>query len=60
MPELLPLEGGYYVWEYLPSLEAAVIFAVVFALATSYVTFQSIRTRTLFAIPFIIGGICAC
>ena len=58
MAVLKPLRGGYYLWEYVPSVPAAVIFAVLFLLTTAFVFYRMIRTRTWFSTPFVIGGIC--
>lgn len=59
MPELKPYKGGsYYLWDYVPSLPAAVVAVVLFGLLTSGVVWRSVSTRTRFAIPFAIGGLC--
>lgn len=59
MVQLKPYgDSNYYLWEYLPSRPAAIVFVVLFTLATGYVIWQAIRTRTRFSIPFIIGGFC--
>ncbi|KAM3556269.1 hypothetical protein ARSEF4850_005607 [Beauveria asiatica] len=58
MPELKPYKGGaYYLWDYVPSLPAAIVAIVLFGLLTSGVVWRSISTRTRFAIPFAIGGL---
>ncbi|EJP62746.1 RTA1 domain protein, putative [Beauveria bassiana ARSEF 2860] len=57
MPELKPYKGAYYLWDYVPSLPAAIVAIVLFGLLTSGVVWRSISTRTRFAIPFAIGGL---
>ncbi|PYH77257.1 RTA1 domain protein, partial [Aspergillus uvarum CBS 121591] len=57
MAQLKPLEGGYYLWTYLPSIPAAAIFAVLFGLVTCYLFFKLFQTRAWYNISFSIGGI---
>ncbi|KAF3194085.1 hypothetical protein TWF225_008259 [Orbilia oligospora] len=57
MVELKPVEGDVYLWKYLPSIPAAALFLVLFAIATGVLCWRLIRTRTWFCIPFAIGGI---
>ncbi|OAA63080.1 RTA1 like protein [Cordyceps fumosorosea ARSEF 2679] len=58
MPELKPYKGGtYYLWDYVPSMPAAIVAVVLFGLLTSGVVWRSISTRTRFSIPFAIGGL---
>ena len=45
-------------FEYDPSVAAALIFAVLFGIATFIHVYQLIRTRTWFMLAFLIGGIC--
>ena len=45
-------------YHYDPSLPAAVIFTIVFALTTALHFFQLIRSRTWFFLALAIGGIC--
>lgn len=45
-------------FEYNPSLAAAVIFAVLFGFATFTHAYQLVRTRTWFMLAFLIGGVC--
>ncbi|RAL09276.1 RTA1 domain-containing protein [Aspergillus homomorphus CBS 101889] len=45
-------------YRYYPSKAAAVIFTVLFAIATFLHLYQLIRRRTWFFIPFVIGGFC--
>lgn len=58
MAELKPYRGNYYLWDYLPSTPAAVIFVVLFAGATGFVGWRMAKTRTWFSIPFVLGGLC--
>ncbi|RAH72396.1 RTA1 domain-containing protein [Aspergillus aculeatinus CBS 121060] len=57
MAQLKPLEGGYYLWTYLPSIPAAAIFAVLFGLVACYLFFKLFQTRAWYNISFSIGGI---
>lgn len=43
-------------YHYSPSLAAAIIFTLLFIATTALHTYQLIRTRTLYMIPFLIGG----
>lgn len=49
------LNFQYYYYE--PSLPAAIIFIVLFGIATFLHAFQMFKTRTWFMVPFLIGGI---
>jgi len=49
---------GVYLWHYIPSLPAAILFAVLFALVTVAHGWKMISTRMWFCAPFVIGGIC--
>ena len=40
---------------YQPSMAAAILFIVLFAISTTLHSYQMIRTRTWFMIPFVIG-----
>lgn len=44
-------------FHYIPSVWAAVVFAALFGLTTAFHTFQIIKWRSWFFIPFLIGGI---
>ncbi|RAH48892.1 RTA1 domain-containing protein [Aspergillus brunneoviolaceus CBS 621.78] len=57
MAKLEPYKHGYYLWQYLPSLAAAVIFAIFFAVATVLHFVKLVEWRARFCIPFAIGGI---
>jgi hypothetical protein len=58
MAVLKPYRGNYYLWDYLPSTPAAVVFVVLFAAATGAVSFRMFKSKTWFSVPFIIGGVC--
>ena len=60
MVQLLPLEGGYYLWKYLPSLPGAAVFCVLFAILTAAHTYRLYINRLWFCIPFAVGGLCTC
>ena len=45
-------------YRYDPSIAAAVIFVLLFASATGLHTYQMVRTRTWYFVPFVIGGFC--
>ncbi|KEY69609.1 hypothetical protein S7711_06236 [Stachybotrys chartarum IBT 7711] len=57
MPELEPYEDGVYLWHYVPSRAASIVFLCAFALCTLCIVIRMIWTRTWFSIPFIIGGL---
>ncbi|KAI3071472.1 hypothetical protein CBS147343_5540 [Aspergillus niger] len=57
MAKLEPYVPGYYLWSYMPSIPAAVIFFVLFLGATGIHFFKLIRSRAWFNIPLAIGGI---
>lgn len=48
---------GFVLYRYQPSLAAAAVFVVLFALTTGLHIFQTIRKRSWFMTPFIIGGL---
>lgn len=48
----------FQLYRYEPSMAAAVIFIILFLVITAIHTYQVIRTRTWFFIPFVIGGYC--
>lgn len=58
MARLEPYKGGYYLWKYVPSLAAAIIFIILFICTTAFHFFKLWKTRARFCIPFAIGGIC--
>lgn len=57
---LEPYKGDYYLWHYLPSVLAAVIFLLVFLACTLALSWRSWKARVKFSIPFIIGTFCKC
>lgn len=50
--------NAFVLYRYHPSLAAAIIFIVLFAITTIIHIVQAVRSRARFLIPFIIGGIC--
>ncbi|KAF2632177.1 RTA1 like protein [Macroventuria anomochaeta] len=48
---------SFVLYRYHPSLAAAAVFVVLFALTTGFHIFQTFRKRSWFMIPFIIGGL---
>jgi len=45
-------------YQYDPSAEAAIIFIALFGLLTLLHSWQMLRTRAWYLIPFVVGGIC--
>jgi hypothetical protein len=58
MAVLEPYAGDYYLWHYLPSVPAAVIFTLIFLGCTFGLSWRSWKARVKFCIPFIIGTLC--
>ncbi len=56
----LDSHNGYALWHYIPSLPAAIIFAVLFGVVTVAHGWKMFATRMWFCIPFFVGGICKC
>jgi hypothetical protein len=50
--------SGYILYHYIPSKPGAIVVAALFALGTLAVLWRCITTRTKFAIPFMVGGVC--
>ncbi|WYZ39391.1 hypothetical protein EsH8_III_001305 [Colletotrichum jinshuiense] len=48
----------FKLYRYDPSMAAAIIFIVLFFGITAFHTYQVIRTKTWFFIPFVLGGFC--
>ena len=48
----------FKLYRYTPSLVAAIIFIVLFVLATAYHLYQVIRTRFWYFTIFVVGGAC--
>lgn len=55
---VLELHNGYPLWHYIPSMPAAIVFVVVFAITTLLNAWRMFKYRVWFAIPLFIGGIC--
>ncbi|KAL5046470.1 hypothetical protein BDW71DRAFT_207265 [Aspergillus fruticulosus] len=57
MAKLEAFRGDYYLWEYVPSMAASVIFLLLFLALTLFHVWKAWKTRARFCIPFIIGGV---
>ncbi|KAH6896528.1 RTA1 like protein-domain-containing protein [Thelonectria olida] len=57
MTQLKPYRGDYYLWHYIPSVPAAGLFAALFIIGSTYVAWQTCKTKAKFCIVFIIGGL---
>ncbi|KAI1379824.1 hypothetical protein F4677DRAFT_295898 [Hypoxylon crocopeplum] len=57
MAELKPFRGDYYLWQYVPSIPAAVIFAIIFAAITGAHCYRISKTKLWFCLPFVVGGV---
>ncbi|KIX08772.1 uncharacterized protein Z518_03429 [Rhinocladiella mackenziei CBS 650.93] len=58
MAQLKPLDGkDVYLWKYLPSMPAAIIFVLLFTGVTSAHCWRTVRTRSWFCIAFAVGGL---
>ncbi|KAJ5747173.1 uncharacterized protein N7511_008869 [Penicillium nucicola] len=57
MAKLEPLRSGYYVWHYVPSIAASVIFLILFLGITAVHFWKLFKTKVRFTIPFAIGGL---
>ncbi|KAJ6078659.1 hypothetical protein N7467_008412 [Penicillium canescens] len=57
MTKLEPLKSGYYVWHYVPSIAASVIFTIIFSAITAIHFWKLFKTKVRFTIPFAIGGL---
>jgi hypothetical protein len=58
MAVLQPYKGDYYLWHYLPSVPAAIIFLLAFLGCTFGLIWRSWRAHLKFGIPFIVGTFC--
>jgi hypothetical protein len=56
MPELKLYKGIVPLWQYVPSKPAALAFAGLFLLATLFVLFRMVKSRTWFSMAMIFGG----
>ncbi|KAJ5618361.1 hypothetical protein N7528_007004 [Penicillium herquei] len=43
-------------YDYRPSIPAAIVFAILFGITTGFHLFQLIKTRCWFLVTFVIGG----
>lgn len=50
-------QDTWRLYHYTPSTAAAIIFVVLFALASMLHTYSMVRTKTWYLLPFVIGGI---
>lgn len=57
MAKLEPYKGDYYLWDYLPSLPAAIAFAALFLILTAMHSWRMLRSKLWFCIPFAVGGL---
>ncbi|KAF2103751.1 RTA1-domain-containing protein [Rhizodiscina lignyota] len=58
MTQLKPVDGtDVYLWKYLPSIPAAVIFILSFTGITSAHCWRMVKTRSWFCIPVAVGGL---
>ncbi|KAK2686467.1 hypothetical protein QWA68_015140 [Fusarium oxysporum] len=57
MAKLEPYIGDYYLWKYLPSLPAAVVFLLLFSIVTIGISWRIWTTRTWFCAIFAVGGL---
>ncbi|KAI1845746.1 hypothetical protein JX265_000075 [Neoarthrinium moseri] len=57
MAVLKPLKSGYYVWHYVPSLPASVVFIILFLFITAAHGYKLYKFRLWFCIPFLVGGL---
>lgn len=48
----------FELYRYTPDLGAAVLFLVLFVLATAYHAYQVIRMRSWYMLVFVVGGVC--
>ncbi|KAK3293856.1 RTA1 like protein-domain-containing protein [Chaetomium fimeti] len=58
MAKLEPFRGDYYLWKYLPSIPAAVVFLLLYICATLAFSWRIWRTKTWFCTAFAIGCLC--
>ncbi|KAJ4315158.1 hypothetical protein N0V94_006098 [Neodidymelliopsis sp. IMI 364377] len=57
MPTEAEMNRSFVLYRYQPSLAAAAIFVVLFALTTGFHFFQTFKKRSWFMTPFLIGGL---
>lgn len=59
MARLKPIDGAdVYLWKYLPSIPAAILFLVLFAALTSAHCWRMVKMRAWFCSTFAVGGLC--
>ena len=49
---------AFSLYQYTPSIPAAIVFIALFGITTALHSYQMMRTRTWFFIPFLCGGLC--
>ncbi|KAJ5651413.1 uncharacterized protein N7484_005136 [Penicillium longicatenatum] len=57
MAKLEPMKNGYYLWHYVPSIAAAVIFVILFFVVTVFHFWKLFKSKARFTLPFAIGGL---
>lgn len=57
MAVLEPFRDNYYLWQYLPSVPAAIIFLLIFLGCFFGLCWRSWKAHIKFTIPFIIGAL---
>ncbi|KAF7893223.1 uncharacterized protein EAF02_000761 [Botrytis sinoallii] len=57
MAKLEPYSGDYYLWNYIPSMTAAVIFIILFIITTALHTWRMFKTKSWFCTAFCVGGL---
>ncbi|KAH7236662.1 RTA1 like protein-domain-containing protein [Fusarium tricinctum] len=55
VPGVEPTKGGVYLWRYLPSAVAAILFLILFLGSFLFISWKIWRTRTWFCIAFATG-----
>jgi hypothetical protein len=58
IPGVEPTKGGIYLWRYVPSVVAAVIFLLLFMASFLFICWKIWQTRAYFCIVFAIGCFC--
>ncbi|KAL9073144.1 MAG: hypothetical protein Q9157_004857 [Trypethelium eluteriae] len=53
----LESHNGYYLWQYIPSIPAAILFSILFGIITVLHLWRMFRSRTWYCIAFATGGI---
>ncbi|KAF7959068.1 hypothetical protein EAE96_002585 [Botrytis aclada] len=55
MAILEPYRGDYYLWNYIPSIAASIIFIILFIITTALHTWRLFKTKSWFCISFCVG-----